>query len=253
MSGAAGQSADWHELRGLLHEKVVLRPDSSHPLRSLTGRPLPWVAYVWRITLGAEGAQLAARCLLEKLRDFDATQLASHGYTSLPLVTACVLLGNGHYTGLSVRHERKTYGSGRLIDGDGDRDRPVVLVDDCLVSGGSFYPAATALEAEGYQVEGMVCLMHFPGRGGRSWAEAHGYRVEPVFDVWEDLRPWPSISTTRPLSCPSSSSRRHSDTWLVGIRPGNLLGASTLTRIPKPANSLAMWRLSCTRAALDAL
>jgi len=86
-----------------------------------------------------------------------------------------------------VRHERKTYGSGRLIDGDGDRDRPVVLVDDCLVSGRSFYRAVTALEAEGYQVEGMVCLMHFPGRGGRSWAEAHGYRVEPVFDVWDDL------------------------------------------------------------------
>ncbi|HZO61844.1 MAG TPA: response regulator, partial [Gaiellaceae bacterium] len=95
---------------------------------------------------------LAASVLLERLRDFRSTQLATYGLSAIPLVAACVAAGGGRYSGAVIRREPKAYGAGRRIDGALERGRPVVVVDESISSGTSVYEAARALEAEGYEV-----------------------------------------------------------------------------------------------------
>jgi len=90
-----------------------------------------------------------------------------------------------------VREARKQYGSCRQVEGEGDREQPVVIVDDSIASGASLKNAASALEADGYRIEGVVCLVNFPGRGGVEWAEALGIPVITLFDAWADLVPVP--------------------------------------------------------------
>ncbi|HEX9937207.1 MAG TPA: hypothetical protein VGB15_08790, partial [Longimicrobium sp.] len=180
------------ELRRLIRQHGCVTSTPARPLRSRSGRILPWMFYGWGFSLTHRGATLAGRCLLDRLASFSSTQIASHGYTSLPLVTACVVLGEGRYHGLAVREQRKAHGAGRLVEGVGDRTRPVVVVDDCLSTGTSFFKAVRALEEEGYTVEGLACLLEFPGQGGREWAESLGFRVESVFDpTREELFDYP--------------------------------------------------------------
>ena len=175
------------ELRELLRQQAILYSTPSEPITHRTGEISPWAFYSWNVTLTERGLRLAARAILDALRSFRSTQLASYGYTGLPLLSACVLEGGGRYTGLSVREKRKPYLTNRRIDGPIDRHRPVVIVDDSLSAGTSLHKAITALEAEGFEVEGAVALVHFPYRGAKEWANAAGYRTLTLFDIWSDL------------------------------------------------------------------
>jgi AMMECR1 domain-containing protein len=73
------------------------------------------------------------------------------------------------------------------VEGTGQKDSPVVVIDDSLGSGSSLFQAVKRLEASGYFVEGVVALVGFPWRGGAEWARALGYKVEVLFDIWRDI------------------------------------------------------------------
>jgi orotate phosphoribosyltransferase len=183
-----GDSAARREqLRLLLNHLAILHADADQPIRARDGTPAPSMLYSWNVSLTALGAQLAAQCLLERLQTFESTQLAVYGYTGGPLLSACVLLGNGRYTGLQIREQRKTHYSCRRIEGPADSSRSVVVLDDSLSSGTSMRSAIQALEEDGFRVEGGLVLVNFPFRGGLEWAQALGYRMEAVFDAWTDL------------------------------------------------------------------
>jgi orotate phosphoribosyltransferase len=175
------------ELRLLLKEKAILYADNEQPIRLRDGKLSAWMFYSWTVSLTSRGIQLAALCLLDKLRGFRAPQIATFGYTGMPLLSAIVLLGEGRYTGISIRDERKIYGSCRQIEGPVDKRKSVVLVDDSLSSGTSMIKGVKALEEEGFEVEGGICLVHFPWRGGMERMQGLGYRVETLFDIWKDL------------------------------------------------------------------
>jgi orotate phosphoribosyltransferase len=174
-------------LRALLASDGMLWSTPEHPIRHRDGSTAPWMFYSWNVTMTGEGLQLAARALLDRLAGFESTQLAAHGMTGLPLMSACVASGAGRYTGLAIRKERKNYLSGRRIEGPGNRSRSVVIIDDSLSSGTALADAIRALETEGYAVEGAIAVVGFPGRGGLEWASTAGYRVEVLLDVESDL------------------------------------------------------------------
>lgn len=176
------------ELLALLRHKGILYAEPDRPLIDRRGNPASWMLYSWNLSLTAEGARLMAVCLLDRLKSFESTQLASFGYTAMPLLAACIALGNGRYTGLCIRETPKGYGAVRQIDGPADPRRPVVIVDDSLSSGTSLLKGIAVLERHGFHVEGAVCLVHFPHRGGQERAVALGYRIETLFDIWDDLQ-----------------------------------------------------------------
>ena len=174
-------------LAARLRDSGILWSTSAQPVLHRNGSSAPWMFYSWGVTTTADGLQLAARCLLDRLASFESTQIAGHGMTAMPLVSACVALGGGRYSGLAIRKERKAYLSGRQVEGSLDPDRPVVVVDDSLSSGTALRQAISALETAGATVEGAVALVGFPGRGGLEAASANGYRVETVLDITADL------------------------------------------------------------------
>ncbi|HEX9943606.1 MAG TPA: AMMECR1 domain-containing protein [Thermoanaerobaculia bacterium] len=183
----SGLDAAREELRLLLRQRAILYEGPDQPVLGRDGGSAPWMFYSWGVSLTARGARLAAECFLDRLRGFESTQIATFGYTGMPLLSACVLLGGGRYEGLCIRERRKAYGSCRQIEGNVDRSRPVVVLDDSLSSGTSMRKAIQALEEEGLAVEGGVALVYFPYRGGAERALGLGYRVEWIFDVWKDL------------------------------------------------------------------
>src|SRR5205085_13018 len=99
-ANAASKLSYREALRQMLAQHAFLDAAPDQPLRSRDGSPGATIFYSWQVTLTAEGATLAARCLLERLQGFESTQLATLGATAVPLLTACILLGAPRYTGL---------------------------------------------------------------------------------------------------------------------------------------------------------
>jgi AMMECR1 domain-containing protein len=184
---AASSDVRREELRRLLARDGVLFASADQPIRHANGAAAPWALYTPAVSLTGPGLRLAGEVLLERLASFASTQLAAYGHTAQPLMAACVLLGDGRYTGLSVRTKPKPSVTMRQVDGPLDRSRSVVVVDDSMVSGRSLESAVRALESNGFEVEGTLTLVQFPNRGGVDWAWSKGYRVESIFDVWTDL------------------------------------------------------------------
>jgi orotate phosphoribosyltransferase len=180
-------SQEREQLRRILLCDGILKADAEQPISGRDGLRVPWMFYSWNCSLTHSGATLMGRCFLDRLRSYQSTQLASFGYTGVPLLMSCILAGEGKYTGLVIREARKQYGSLRQIEGPADKSKPVVIIDDSLSSGTSLRKGIQAIEEEGFQVEGAVVLVNFPFRGGMEWASALGYRVEGIFDMWTDF------------------------------------------------------------------
>ena len=217
-------------LRLLLKDRGILRSGQGQTLRDARGHTVPWMFYSWNISLTGGGLELAGRCLLGRLkRRFRTTQLATLGLTGLPLLSSCLVAGGEDYTGLCIREQRKLHGSGRRLEGPVDRSRPVVLVDDSIASGQTTLKAIEALEEEGLVVEGCLALVSFP-YGGRKRVESLGYRLEVLFDVYQDLevsRPrWPGPALPDRLGPalpsgldPAAAARQAARAWLTGPMP----------------------------------
>jgi orotate phosphoribosyltransferase/AMMECR1 domain-containing protein len=221
-------SCNQQALTAHLRERGILHASATQPIRQRDGTPAPWAFYSWNVTLSSEGLRLAALCILERLQGFRATQLATIGYTGMPLLSACVLLGEGRYTGLCIREQRKISVSCRRVEGLFDKTKPVVIIDDSISSGTSLCKAIRAIEDEGAEVEGAIALVQFPHRGGLDGANAAGYRAEAILDIWSDLgmartlaRPPPRVvapagTVIAPEGLPPASLARFAAaTWLA--------------------------------------
>src|SRR3954451_25401245 len=81
---------------------------------------------------------------------------------------------------VSVRNQKKGYGSGKLIEGTLKPGESVVIVEDILPTGGQIVEAAKSLEAAGARV---VKLLGAIDRleGARENIEAAGYSYESLF------------------------------------------------------------------------
>jgi AMMECR1 domain-containing protein/orotate phosphoribosyltransferase len=178
---------DRTELLELLRTDGILRRSDTQPVLCTDGSSARWMLDSLCVTLTPRGGELAARCLLRELRQFEGRQLATYGVTGVPLLEGCVLHGRGRYRGVLVRKERKPYGSLKLIEGLLDRSEPVVIVDDSVSSGYSMQACAQRLEEAGFHVEGGVCLVRFDYHRGTALMLERGYRMAAVFDIYEDF------------------------------------------------------------------
>ena len=198
---------DREGLRRLLIERAIVLSSSRQPLFDRHGRPIPWVYYGGELCLSSDGLDLMARAILDRLRGFSSTQIATYGQSAVPILAACIALSDGRHSGLVIRKTRKDYGVRRQIDGPLDRARPVVVIDESITSGSSACHAIAALEREGMTVEGVICVVEFTGYGAAEWLRSCGYRVETIFNVWTDLERTPSRKAHPPTDVDWASER----------------------------------------------
>ena len=182
-----GINNQFEQLRHLLSQTAILYADKGHNLIDKKGNKIRWIFYNWNVSLTPEGARLTASCLLERLKDFKSTVLASYGMTSLPIVSACVAFSQGQYNALAIRDKKELHGTCRQIEGMQNKNESIVIIDDCIGTGSSAYKAIAVLESEGFKVEGCLFLVNIPFQGGIEWIKASGYRVEALFDAYKDL------------------------------------------------------------------
>lgn len=208
-------------LLSLIVRDGILYRTSTQPVLSRDGTSGRWMLDSLCVSLSHEGLNLAAACLLELLGKFEGRQIATYGTTAISLLTACVMQSNGRYEGLLVRKERKPHGSRKLIEGRANRDEPVILLDDSVSSGISMQQCRDILEAEGFRVEGGICLVRFDWYGGFALMQEQGYHMETLFDVDRDIVPHLE-DEPRPVLNPSKHYPQVNLPWHTDAAPEGL-------------------------------
>lgn len=177
------------ELIDLLVRDAILWRTPAQPVVARDGTSARWMLDSLSVTLQGRGAQLAADCVLDLLKRFEGTQLATFGLTAVPLLQSVIVRSHYRYSGLLVRKDVKQHGSLRRIEGKIRYDEPVVLIDDSVSSGLSLETACKYLDEAGLGVEGAVVLVRFGWENGCAAMQSRGYHMESVSDVWRDLMP----------------------------------------------------------------
>ena len=171
----------------MLLKQGILYRTPTQPVLSRDGTSARWMLDSLAVTLNPRGAELAGRCMLELLKQFDGKQIAAYGLTGVPILQSCVLQSEGRYRGLLVRKERKKHGSLKLIEGRIDPDEPTIIIDDSISSGMSMEEGCKILEEAGLRVEGGVALVRFGWYGGYALMQERGYHMQALYEIWEDF------------------------------------------------------------------
>jgi len=142
-------------------------------------------------TLHAEGARLAGRIVLDKIKNRGWQPQGIGGMTmgADPIVTAVsVLSAQSVQTrfparskefdrapffihGFLVRKSEKAHGMGQRVEGFSEPGAKVVIVDDVCTTGASTIGAMEAARAAGMKVVGVIVLVEREEAGGRANVE----------------------------------------------------------------------------------
>jgi len=225
----------------------VTHGTAENPIVSRDGRlGTRWVMSFLGVGLRDPWLSDACDLLLERLGDFEGRQLATMGLAGSSLLAGCVLRSGGACNGLIVRETAKAHGSGKQIEGLPDPAEPVVILDDAIGTGHSALTCARILEAQGFEVEGVLCVVRFTYDSGFGLLEEHGYRVAALYDLHDDLVP-----VMEPETLPDPTPWRPKDiVWGQDAAPDGLAPFALARRylraaiaegaMPRPPPSLAM-------------
>lgn len=95
--------------------------------------------------------------IVEKLRGMSYDYLAGVAVGAVPLVACTALAVNKPF--LIVRKEEKGYGTGAKIEGEWEKGKRVVLLEDVTTTGGSVISAALTLRREGLICDNVIVVV----------------------------------------------------------------------------------------------
>jgi orotate phosphoribosyltransferase len=176
-----GGETDRDRLFELIRELALKREE-----RVLSSRRLSNFYFDCRVvTLSAEGAYLAAKCLLDKIDLENVDAVGGPGVGAGPLVGAMAILCNmfsqGRISFFLVRKQADLRAGKEPIEGPEIRPgAKVVVVDDVITSGKSAMQAVNAVRARGAEVVKVVVLVDRE-EGGRELLPGQGISLESVF------------------------------------------------------------------------
>lgn len=140
------------------------------------------------VTLSPQGVYLAARLILNEIRNDEVDAIGGPTLGADPMIGAIAILslqaGNPKNTFI-IRKSAKTHGKQRQIEGpllrEGSR---VVLIDDVATTGKAFVESIDVLTTAGVQIHKAICIVD-RGEGAREAVAAKGVELVSLFEISE--------------------------------------------------------------------
>jgi outer membrane protein assembly factor BamB len=158
-----------------IRDRAILRASAQQRLISPGGRTNSWLIDMRKILMDGEVLQAIADNFWHTYSDNLPFQICGMEVASIPILSA-ILVESVHrgtpINGFIIRKERKTYGTGSLIEGT-PSDDPVILVDDIINSGVSAEKSRVVLERLGKKIFSMFVIVDYKSKRGIAWRQAH--------------------------------------------------------------------------------
>ena len=152
------------------------------------------------LTLNPEGCRLVGSAMLQLALERGAEAIAGPTLGADPIVASVAVLSQMNGTPVSaaiVRPEAKGHGRGKLIEGPSVRGKKVAVVDDTCTTGKSLLHAVDAVEAEGGEVVGVLCILDRHEGGGEE-IRKRGYEFAALLKADEGGGISPALQAGRP-------------------------------------------------------
>jgi outer membrane protein assembly factor BamB len=176
---------DIETLKKIIAEKVfVLNKDEQ--IGGLT-EPDAWLFDFRRILMNGRAANLISDIFYEQFKDSYPFQLGALEIAGVPLVTS--LMTKFYYKGTEdinaffIRKSRKKTGLMRMIEGTLQSEKKIILVDDILNSGNSFWRQVEILEQLHYKVDTIWCILRFREEGYYTRFTERGIKIKSLFTL----------------------------------------------------------------------
>lgn len=141
-----------------------------------------------RVTLGARGATLCAKLILEAIGDDPVDAIGGPTLGADPLIGAISVLrlqAGRPINTFIIRKTPKAHGKQQQIEGPTlNKGSRVVLIDDVATTGKAFLQSLDVLSQAGIEVHKAICLVD-RGEGAREAVAARGCELVSLFDISE--------------------------------------------------------------------
>jgi len=144
--------------------------------------------------------------LLGELQGLGIRQIVGRGFGAYILIGAMLAL-RGDLSGGLLRERGKSYGRGRILEGDLNRDEPVCVVDDIINSGRTACRTVDLLHREGYLTTAHISVFCFDWGVGCIELQRRGVQCKWLATVSKPGLAGGTIASPAPVSA-----------WLNGVR-----------------------------------
>lgn len=126
--------------------------------------------------------KLTGEVFWETMRTLYFDVIVGVPYTAIPIATAISLNENQHM--IFIRKERKSYGTGKLIEGNYHQGQKAIIVDDVITNGDSKFETIKPVLDAGLKINDIVVLLDRM-QGGPEILEKDGYACHVIYNVKE--------------------------------------------------------------------
>ncbi len=165
---------------------AILRSENQR-LISPKGGHNSWLIDMRRIVTDATILDAVAELFWEICADKLPFQIGGMEVAAIPLLSAILMKSVERGTpinGFIIRKERKTYGTGNLIEGK-VTDAPIIIIDDILNSGSSLEKVRVVLEQAGRKISLVFVLINYCSLKARAWHVEHRIPITSPFSLEE--------------------------------------------------------------------
>jgi len=173
-------------LRSAIMERAILRAENQR-LISPKGNNNTWLIDMRRLFMEAPLLHALSDLFWEQFADKLPFQVGGMEVAAIPILSAIIMKSAERGTpinGFVVRKERKTYGTGALVEGSIGGD-PIIIVDDILNSGSSLEKVRVVLERENKRIATVFVVIDYRSSKGLAWQARHGILVQSLFGLAE--------------------------------------------------------------------
>lgn len=146
-----------------IEEKVFVK--NSKEQIGILSDPDAWLFDFRRLLMNGGAADLVSEIFYEEYIDAYPFQLCAIEIAGVPLVTSLMTKffykGHEDTNAFFIRKSRKKSGLMRMIEGEIDENKKIILVDDIMNSGNSFWRQIEVLEELGHRVETVWSILRF--------------------------------------------------------------------------------------------
>jgi len=154
-----------------------------------SGRKAQYYVDAKRAIMLPDAFMALAELVSAQAREWGATAVGGVPVSAIPV--ACAPLAAGYpEKAFIVRKERKEHGLQRWIEGPLlDPGERCLVVEDVVTTGGSTVEAVQRVQAEGFKVAGVVCVLDRLAGGGEAITAATGGAPYAALTTIDDVYP----------------------------------------------------------------
>ena len=187
------------KLFSIIRNKVFKEKEIQEVSRNSQREVLPWLFDFKSQGLQKDFLEEFSSCFwnLFSSEEFSTIQIGGMESGALPLIAGVSLLvpKNKNINSFFIRKSRKKAGLSNLIEGDIDKDMPIVLIDDIINVGSTFRKQIVILEEMGYKVKAIFACIRFRDIEAYKDLTDKGIQIKSIFELndFKDVLPVENI------------------------------------------------------------